>query len=147
MDIQLLQEYRNRGRGIYFLIDNNDIVYIGRTSQLYIRILEHAAEGKKQFDNFYCIVTNHLPITYEVELEMSMICFFKPIHNKIIFDSYFNWYHSIPYVNQKKEDRIENLDKIETETLNTAFTFKGMGINMRYSHTPKGEVIGDIQNA
>jgi len=39
-------------RGIYFLIDNEEIVYIGVSEQMMYRVITHAREKKKHFDSF-----------------------------------------------------------------------------------------------
>lgn len=38
--------------GVYFLYDGDELVYIGESDNLYRRIGQHIAEGKKKFDRF-----------------------------------------------------------------------------------------------
>lgn len=38
--------------GVYFLFDKGVLVYVGETDNLFRRIGQHIAEGKKQFDSF-----------------------------------------------------------------------------------------------
>ena len=42
-----------RNSGIYSLLKDNEIVYIGRSRNVYQRVLEHIVEGKKDFDKAF----------------------------------------------------------------------------------------------
>jgi len=48
--LEELQSVRSM-EGIYALTDNDKIIYIGYSRNLYIRSLEHSFEDKKQFNN------------------------------------------------------------------------------------------------
>lgn len=45
-------------RGIYLLIDEDEIVYVGQTSNFNQRIFIHIVERKKNFDSFLFIESN-----------------------------------------------------------------------------------------
>jgi predicted GIY-YIG superfamily endonuclease len=67
-----------RIRGIYFLIQNQKIVYIGQSHDVINRIYTHLNKGKKGFDSF-----SYIEIAYDKLniLEAEYIVKFKPIHN------------------------------------------------------------------
>lgn len=48
-DKQELPKYKS---GVYFLIDKEEIVYIGQTKTDIYRIITHLKEGKKKFDSY-----------------------------------------------------------------------------------------------
>lgn len=54
--------------GVYFLFDGDELVYIGTTDNLYRRIGEHVAQGKKMFDRF-----EFYPTTDRMRLEGFLI--------------------------------------------------------------------------
>lgn len=64
--------------GIYFLLKNNEIVYVGKTINLEQRIMSHQMNNKKDFDNF---------LFFKVDSEKLDLCerYFinklKPIYN------------------------------------------------------------------
>ena len=63
-------------RGIYFLFDNEELVYIGQTINLLSRLPSHAAEKIFDFVRFF---------QYDgdlTSLEMALIVKFKPKYNK-----------------------------------------------------------------
>lgn len=72
--------------GIYFLIRNNDIVYIGQTKKGIERITKHFKN--KDFDSyyFYSCDLKHLDI-----LEALNIMFYKPKYNKSLNDNFFTF--------------------------------------------------------
>ena len=39
-------------KGVYFLFDNKQLVYIGESNNVYMRIGQHIKDGKKKFDSF-----------------------------------------------------------------------------------------------
>src|SRR5579863_1939382 len=66
--------------GIYFLYRDNEIVYIGKSNDIYFRISTHISEGKKIFDRASFIrhpVNDNLPV-----LEKYLIETFLPEYNK-----------------------------------------------------------------
>ena len=62
--------------GVYFLYDGDELVYIGTTDNLYRRIGEHIAQGKKIFDRF-----EFYPTTDRIRLEGFLIQTLKPKYN------------------------------------------------------------------
>lgn len=70
--------------GIYFLIFQNDIIYIGKTTNLSSRIFQHAS--KIRFDCFRVI---SCPLNKMDDYERRLIKKFKPIYNsKFILKKY-----------------------------------------------------------
>ena len=106
MEKKKLQKYRSV-QGIYALIQNSKIVYIGYSKNVYIRSLEHIADGKIVFNDLKCMpyVNREEGLIYE----MALISIAKPIHNKIKFDNFIHWLYSLPF-NTSKYDPYEILN-------------------------------------
>lgn len=65
--------------GLYFLVEDNELVYIGKSDNIMNRILTHRREGRKKFDSFFIIpveLSCDLP-----ELEAEFIDRYKPKYN------------------------------------------------------------------
>lgn len=62
--------------GVYFLIRNNVIVYVGESANVFMRIGQHIAEGTKQFDSFTFYETND-----RKRLESFLISILSPTYN------------------------------------------------------------------
>ena len=62
--------------GVYFLYDKDELVYIGQSDNLYRRIGQHIAEGKKKFDRFELYPTGD-----RIRLEGFLISMFEPKYN------------------------------------------------------------------
>lgn len=62
--------------GVYFLYDGDELVYIGTSDNLYRRIGQHIADGKKVFDRFELY-----PTTDRLRLEGFLIQTLKPKYN------------------------------------------------------------------
>ena len=70
----------NRGqRCIYFLIDGDQIVYVGQSGDGPTRVASHRAERKKSFTHFFILPA---PTENLNELEALYIHKFKPKYNK-----------------------------------------------------------------
>lgn len=65
--------------GVYFLINNNEIVYIGSSYSILNRVTTHLKENKIIFDNYFYIVCKDYLIQ-----ESKYILIFKPKFNKAI---------------------------------------------------------------
>jgi len=65
---------------VYFLVDNNEVVYIGRTTD-YKRTASHKKD--KKFSQIYFIPTKR---PYDISLEKSLLSLYKTKYNK----NYFN---------------------------------------------------------
>ena len=64
--------------GIYFLVRDQRIVYVGQSVTPSSRIIEHAREGKKEFDNFFV----HYCLEEELNLlETLFILYYQPFYN------------------------------------------------------------------
>jgi hypothetical protein len=62
---------------VYILVLNGQFVYIGRTSNLYSRMITH--KNKKDFTDILLLEYNTYKETYKVET--TLIKIYKPIHN------------------------------------------------------------------
>ena len=58
LDISKLEKFENPRyiTGIYFLFKNNEIIYIGKSNDIFARVLFHQRRGNKDFDFFKYIV-------------------------------------------------------------------------------------------
>ncbi|MBC8485860.1 MAG: hypothetical protein ISS80_04270 [Candidatus Cloacimonetes bacterium] len=82
-------------QGIYFLIEKNDIVYVGQSSEIIHRISNHAKDGNYNFDEFSYI---KCPKEFLDNLEAYYIYTFKPKFNSVLpKNKYFK------SINQMKE--------------------------------------------
>lgn len=87
MDIKELQDLLeiskpvefNLNSGIYFLFQDNELVYVGQAACLDIRLLTHISEGIKQFNRFAWIPCEKENLEY---LEAQYILKFLPKYNK-----------------------------------------------------------------
>ena len=69
-------------KGIYFLYKNSQLVYIGKTKNLYQRLNDHLKNDNKIFDTYKFIeITNNE--TNIVEIETFFIQKFQPLYNKL----------------------------------------------------------------
>ncbi len=66
--------------GVYFLIDGDEVVYVGQSVNVAARILQHIADKTKQFSRA-CYVPVH-PDDLD-ETERSLITLFAPRHNSL----------------------------------------------------------------
>lgn len=64
--------------GVYFLLDNNKIVYIGKSTNIISRVSEHAKKGRS-FSHYYAIPCSPDSVN---DLEKEMIRRFMPEQNK-----------------------------------------------------------------
>ncbi len=64
---------------VYFLFDGDELVYIGKTTNLYYRIGQHVADGYKKFDRFEVFETDD-----QDRLEEFLIRLLKPKYNKVV---------------------------------------------------------------
>lgn len=72
--------------GIYFLKQGKIIVYVGESTCIMSRIMQHFKENVKQFDSFQIIEKRNFSDKQRLSLEKSLIKKFKPqyniVHNK-----------------------------------------------------------------
>lgn len=84
------------GIGIYFLLDDGEVVYVGKTTNVYGRIVQHLVD--KKFDRYYF----HPCKPYEVdELEVKYILAYEPKYNN-------NLPHNIRYFHYVSIRRLLN---------------------------------------
>ena len=73
-----------RIRGIYFLLLNSDVVYVGQSVDIAGRVLTHSEENKKEF-------TSYTFVEYDGQdmdlLEVRYIIKFQPLYNVAILSS------------------------------------------------------------
>lgn len=66
---------------VYFLISKEEIVYVGRSVDVFKRLGDHSSGyEKKVFDCYFCIKTNENNVS---KLEKKYIAKFKPKYNNI----------------------------------------------------------------
>ncbi len=95
--------------GVYFLYnENKELVYIGKSRNIYLRILEHKFENKKKF-SFFKLAGTRSEIFADL-LEVCLIDIYSKkanLYNKTALNTSFdNFYYHLPeYV--KKDSRLE----------------------------------------
>lgn len=72
--------------GVYFLYDGDELVYIGQSNNVMMRIGEHIKEGVKEFDRF-----EFYPTVDKTRLEGFLIQMFKPKYNYSMGSSQALW--------------------------------------------------------
>lgn len=93
--------------GVYFLYDNDELVYIGTSDNLYRRIGQHIAEKTKTFNRFELY-----PTTDRIKLEGFLIKMFKPKYNVSSgADCVFRSIGSDCFPNMKIKEAIEKYDE------------------------------------
>ena len=94
VNLKYLQKTREK-QGIYFLYNQDkELIYIGQSRNIYIRLLEHIAENKKQFDSFKAIKIDDSD--FMELMEIYLIQLYKETHNllnrltiKFDFENFF----------------------------------------------------------
>lgn len=101
MKLENLQCLRKK-LGVYFLYENKELVYIGYSGNMYVRILEHLVEGEKTFTHFKaCECSN---ATFAEVLEVKLISLYTPKYNKLIVESFNTYFSTLPKI--CKEDMV-----------------------------------------
>lgn len=77
-------QHIDRKSGIYALLENNKIVYIGRSRNVYQRVLEHIVENKKEFSNVR-MISNDDDIQMDI-MEVILISVINPKYNILKID-------------------------------------------------------------
>lgn len=94
VNLKDLQKTREK-QGIYFLYNQDkELIYIGQSRNIYIRLLEHIAENKKQFFYFKAIKIDDSD--FMELMEIYLIQLYKETHNllnrltiKFDFENFF----------------------------------------------------------
>lgn len=87
--IQIMNKYKNKIRqirskcGIYFLIKNNEIVYVGKSVCIEARVAAHRSKGEKAFDN---VIYFECPEEEVDQIEKILIGKLQPKYNKTYTD-------------------------------------------------------------
>lgn len=77
-----IEPVRLHGIYIYYLLDNSQIVYIGKTRSLSLRMATHVSKSIKIFDSYKII---EVPDKLDPdECEFFQILKYKPIYNKVL---------------------------------------------------------------
>ena len=108
--LEELQVARNVD-GVYFLYnENKELVYIGKSRNIYLRILEHKFENKKKFDFFKMTGTSREIFTDLLEVCLIDIYSKKAnLYNKTRLNTSFdNFYYHLPS-SVKDEVRLESI--------------------------------------
>ena len=113
--LEELQSVRSM-EGIYALTDNDKIIYIGYSRNLYIRSLEHSFEVKKQFNNISFLETSG---TVAEVLEFYLIYKIRPKENILHTKDFKSWYFSLPSIvkndissKMKKDNYSDDFDSV-----------------------------------
>lgn len=69
---------KDKGCGVYFLLNDDDIVYIGQSVDCFNRVLTHSRDVRKEFNR-----TCYIPVCRDElnDIEETLISIFKPKHN------------------------------------------------------------------
>lgn len=94
-----LQRLRNE-KGVYFLYNNKKLVYIGYSDNIYLRILEHKLEAKKEFEEL--LWTKYEDREVAILSEAYLIHKLKPKYNKLIVENFNKWFLTISLLLSKK---------------------------------------------
>lgn len=76
--LAIAQPFPHRLDGVYFLIDGDEVVYVGITSDIHNRIIQHIQENKKVFDKYTFIECGD----ERWSAESNYVVKFKPKYNK-----------------------------------------------------------------
>jgi hypothetical protein len=71
---------QKRTPGIYFLLDEGQVVYVGQSINLWARLYDHVCKGKMQFDRYFTLTCKRSELT---PLESRYIRKFQPKYNKM----------------------------------------------------------------
>jgi len=118
MDLKKLQKYRNK-KGVYCLYNKDNLVYIGYSSNVYVRTLEHISESKKEFNKIKAFDGSEISTQNNLLVEMGLICEFKPLYNKIYFESFFIWFNSLPNKHEYENEAIIGTISALSENIKT----------------------------
>lgn len=69
------------GSGVYFLTENQNIVYVGQSKNIPLRIASHIADKQKKFDSVFYL---KLPKNDLLDVESEWISSLRPKYNKTI---------------------------------------------------------------
>lgn len=67
--------------GVYFLILDEEVVYVGQSSNIHMRLQSHINQDVKLFDDAWYISEKDKP--KRLYLEMNLIQMYKPIYNVV----------------------------------------------------------------
>jgi len=86
-----------RRSGLYFLYKDDVLVYIGVSKNIYVRVLEHCFDGKKDFDSIKTLASeDNVSHTSTEIMEIFLISSLKPKYNKLIIEDTFIYYNTLP---------------------------------------------------
>ena len=92
-------------KGIYFLIDDNfNVLYVGKSTNIYFRILTHQKQGKIPFTKFSIIGYPNADDFVLSKLETDFFLKYLPPFNK-------SFPYSSNYINIKQETKSSSFDK------------------------------------
>lgn len=98
--------------GVYFLYDGDELVYIGTTDNLYRRIGQHIAEGKKVFNRFEVYPTKD-----RMRLEGFLIRALKPKYNVSLGADYKSTHDWDLFPSQSIEEAIKKYEEYAGDPL------------------------------
>jgi len=92
----------NRTSGIYFLMDDSEVVYVGQSVDIESRVLIHVKEGRKRFQHYSFFECDIDDLN---EMESYFIWYFQPRLNVFIHESNSRYCIMYTYL------RVRGLDK------------------------------------
>lgn len=127
--------------GVYFLLRGSEVVFVGQSADVLVRISQHWAEKEKKFDGYTVI---ECPADEQNLVQAHFICKFKPVHNSALPQQ--NMFKSLPQLKRvlgvdlrelKKFIRIHNIQdhngfyKVSDFTSRRSTVTKGVGRTAR----------------
>lgn len=111
-DLQCLR----KKQGVYFLYDKNkELVYIGESGNVYVRLLEHIIQDEKEISYFKCVSLKNQ--TFMQVLEVKFINRFTPKYNKLVVNDINKWFNTIPKICKQEMAKDDCIDLYKTNKL------------------------------
>jgi predicted GIY-YIG superfamily endonuclease len=139
---------------VYALLKSNDIVYIGKTNNVNVRVKNHIDEGRKDFDDYAVIRTfssdssSSKPSAFESE----MIRRYVPLYNISTKNGYEEFTEEVRNSNKTNKWKIaELLDRYPDITARCVAKVVDIGDKTIYKHmaalgSPQGKKHDDFDN-
>lgn len=119
--------------GVYFLYNKDkQLIYIGKSADIYVRILEHKLEQKKDFHFFKVAGTKRLAFAelLEIYLIEKYKTQFKLLNKASIGTTFENFYFHLPTM-VKNEIKLETIKK-DANRLSSFITTSEGGYNSKF---------------
>lgn len=141
INLEELQCLRKK-QGVYFLYnESKQLVYIGESGNMYVRLLEHIVESKKIFSYFKAVEIDNK--TSCQLMEIKLISELQPSYNQLIIKDYESYYHSLPTI-AKDDNKYELFDLMFIEMENKTSQFDYCDFNTLFIH-PRQQRINNFK--